>query len=213
VRLHLLTISTRRLVELKDGGYGKIGKTKARELIARQRIRAHKMGGKTLIDWRRRPRSGASGRQRQLGLVRTDRRLPLGALVSACFKSRMGSLLQIGRLSRQSNGSVRRCSNGREPHAPKCRQQFRRVDLAKRSIAEFGMQLNRIPPLDRRLGLAVLRVRLVRLPGAWPRARPPDLGPGRAASASWRLSRAAFSPTPGKVPNDMFLRLPAKRQR
>jgi excisionase family DNA binding protein len=41
----------RRLVEFKDGcSYGKFGKTKAYELIARQRIRAYKMGGKTLID-------------------------------------------------------------------------------------------------------------------------------------------------------------------
>jgi len=41
----------RRLAEFKDGcRYGKFGKTKAYELIARQRIRAYKMGGKTLID-------------------------------------------------------------------------------------------------------------------------------------------------------------------
>jgi excisionase family DNA binding protein len=41
----------RRLVEFKDGcRYGKFGKTKAYELIAQQRIRAHKMGGKTMID-------------------------------------------------------------------------------------------------------------------------------------------------------------------
>ncbi|WP_315773793.1 MULTISPECIES: helix-turn-helix domain-containing protein [unclassified Bradyrhizobium] len=41
----------RRLVEFKDGcRYGKFGKTKAYELIARERIRAYKMGGKTLID-------------------------------------------------------------------------------------------------------------------------------------------------------------------
>lgn len=41
----------RRLVEFKDGcRYGKFGKTKAYELIAQQRIRAYKMGGKTLID-------------------------------------------------------------------------------------------------------------------------------------------------------------------
>ena len=41
----------RRLAEFKDGcRYGKFGKTKANELIARQRIRAYKMGGKTLID-------------------------------------------------------------------------------------------------------------------------------------------------------------------
>ena len=41
----------RRLVELKDGcRYGKFGKTKAYELIAQERIRAYKMGGKTLID-------------------------------------------------------------------------------------------------------------------------------------------------------------------
>ena len=40
-----------RLVEFKDGcRYGKFGKTKAYELIARQRIRAYKMGGKTMID-------------------------------------------------------------------------------------------------------------------------------------------------------------------
>ncbi len=41
----------RRLVEFKDGcRYGKFGKTKAYELIAQERIRAYKMGGKTLID-------------------------------------------------------------------------------------------------------------------------------------------------------------------
>jgi excisionase family DNA binding protein len=41
----------RRLVEFKDGcRYGKFGKTKAYELIAHDRIRAYKMGGKTLID-------------------------------------------------------------------------------------------------------------------------------------------------------------------
>lgn len=41
----------RRLVEFKDGcRYGKFGKTKAYELIAHDRIRAYKMGGKTMID-------------------------------------------------------------------------------------------------------------------------------------------------------------------
>ena len=41
----------RRLAEFKYGcRYGKFGKTKAYELIARERIRAYKMGGKTLID-------------------------------------------------------------------------------------------------------------------------------------------------------------------
>lgn len=41
----------RRLIEFKDGcRYGKFGKTKAYELIAQQRIRAYKMGGKTMID-------------------------------------------------------------------------------------------------------------------------------------------------------------------
>jgi excisionase family DNA binding protein len=41
----------RRLAEFKDGcRYGKFGKTKAYELIAHARIRAYKMGGKTLID-------------------------------------------------------------------------------------------------------------------------------------------------------------------
>jgi excisionase family DNA binding protein len=41
----------RRLVEFKDGcRYGKFGKTKAYELIAQERIRAYKMGGKTMID-------------------------------------------------------------------------------------------------------------------------------------------------------------------
>jgi excisionase family DNA binding protein len=41
----------RRLVDFKDGfRYGKFGKTKAYELIAHERIRAYKMGGKTLID-------------------------------------------------------------------------------------------------------------------------------------------------------------------
>src|SRR6201988_3056056 len=41
----------RRLVEFKDGcRYGKFGKTKAYELIANERIRAYKMGGKTMID-------------------------------------------------------------------------------------------------------------------------------------------------------------------
>jgi hypothetical protein len=38
----------RRLVEFKDGcRYGKFGKTKAYELIAREVIRAYKIGGKT----------------------------------------------------------------------------------------------------------------------------------------------------------------------
>ncbi|MDX3969108.1 MAG: hypothetical protein QHD01_21265 [Bradyrhizobium sp.] len=44
----------RRLVEFKDGcRYGKFGKTKAYgtyELIADERIRAYKIGGKTMID-------------------------------------------------------------------------------------------------------------------------------------------------------------------
>jgi excisionase family DNA binding protein len=41
----------RRLVEFKDGcRYGKFGKTKAYELIAHERIRAYKIGGKTMID-------------------------------------------------------------------------------------------------------------------------------------------------------------------
>jgi hypothetical protein len=41
----------RRLVEFKDGcRYGKFGKTKAYELVAQQRIKAFKMGGKTMID-------------------------------------------------------------------------------------------------------------------------------------------------------------------
>ncbi|WP_244554018.1 hypothetical protein [Bradyrhizobium arachidis] len=41
----------RRLVEFKNGcRYGRFGKTKAYELIAHERIRAYKMGGKTLID-------------------------------------------------------------------------------------------------------------------------------------------------------------------
>jgi excisionase family DNA binding protein len=41
----------RRLVEFKDGcRYGKFGKTKAYELIAQERIKAYKMGHKTLID-------------------------------------------------------------------------------------------------------------------------------------------------------------------
>lgn len=41
----------RRLAAFKDGcRYGKFGKTKAYELIAQERIRAYKMGGKTLID-------------------------------------------------------------------------------------------------------------------------------------------------------------------
>src|SRR5580704_17036567 len=41
----------RRLVEFKDRcRYGKFGKTKAYELIAHERIRAYKMGGKTMID-------------------------------------------------------------------------------------------------------------------------------------------------------------------
>jgi len=43
--------AARRLVEFKDGcRYGKFGKTKAYELIAHERIRAYKMGGKTMID-------------------------------------------------------------------------------------------------------------------------------------------------------------------
>jgi hypothetical protein len=41
----------RRIVEFKDGcRYGKFGKTKAYELIALDRVRAYKMGGKTMID-------------------------------------------------------------------------------------------------------------------------------------------------------------------
>jgi excisionase family DNA binding protein len=41
----------RRLVEFKDGcRYGKFGKTRAYELIAQKRIKAYKMGGKTMID-------------------------------------------------------------------------------------------------------------------------------------------------------------------
>ena len=41
----------RRLVEFKDGcRYGKFGRTKAYELIADERIRAYKIGGKTMID-------------------------------------------------------------------------------------------------------------------------------------------------------------------
>jgi hypothetical protein len=41
----------RRLVEFKDGcRYGKFGRTKAYELIAHEKIRAYKMGGKTMID-------------------------------------------------------------------------------------------------------------------------------------------------------------------
>lgn len=41
----------RRLAVFKDGcRYGKFGKTKAYELIAQHRIRAYKMGGKTMID-------------------------------------------------------------------------------------------------------------------------------------------------------------------
>jgi excisionase family DNA binding protein len=41
----------RRLVALKDGcRYGKFGRTKAYELIAHEKIRAYKMGGKTMID-------------------------------------------------------------------------------------------------------------------------------------------------------------------
>jgi excisionase family DNA binding protein len=41
----------RRLVEFKDGcRYDKFGRTKAYELIAHERIRAYKMGGKAMID-------------------------------------------------------------------------------------------------------------------------------------------------------------------
>ncbi|WP_296332450.1 helix-turn-helix domain-containing protein [Reyranella sp.] len=41
----------RRLVVFKDGcRYGKFGKTKAYELIAQERIKAYKLGGKTMID-------------------------------------------------------------------------------------------------------------------------------------------------------------------
>jgi excisionase family DNA binding protein len=41
----------RRLLEFKDGcRYGKFGRTKAYELIAQERIRAYKIGGKSLID-------------------------------------------------------------------------------------------------------------------------------------------------------------------
>ena len=47
----MTTAKQRRLVAFKDGcRYGKFGKTKAYELIAQERIRAYKMGGKTLID-------------------------------------------------------------------------------------------------------------------------------------------------------------------
>jgi excisionase family DNA binding protein len=45
------TNKRRRLVEFKYGcRYGNFGKTKAYELIAQEKIRAYKMGGKTLID-------------------------------------------------------------------------------------------------------------------------------------------------------------------
>src|SRR5260370_34668110 len=41
----------RRLVEVQDGcRYGKFGKNKAYELINHERIKAYKMGGKTMID-------------------------------------------------------------------------------------------------------------------------------------------------------------------
>ena len=41
----------RRLVEFKHGcRYGKFGRTKAYELIAQERIKAYKLGGKTMID-------------------------------------------------------------------------------------------------------------------------------------------------------------------
>ncbi|MCP1912352.1 hypothetical protein J2R96_004832 [Bradyrhizobium elkanii] len=41
----------RQLVEFKDGcRYGRFEKTKAYELIAHDRIRAYKMGGKAMID-------------------------------------------------------------------------------------------------------------------------------------------------------------------
>jgi hypothetical protein len=41
----------RRLVEFRDGcRYSKFEKTKAYELISRERIRAYTMGGKTMID-------------------------------------------------------------------------------------------------------------------------------------------------------------------
>ena len=44
-------IDKRRLVEFKEGcRYGKFGKTKAYELIAQQRIKAYKLGRKTMID-------------------------------------------------------------------------------------------------------------------------------------------------------------------
>ena len=49
--IHNNDVKQRRLVDFKDGcQYGKFGKTKAYELIARKRIRAYKMGGKTFID-------------------------------------------------------------------------------------------------------------------------------------------------------------------
>lgn len=45
------TNKRRRLVGFKEGcRYGKFGRTKAYELIAHDRIRAYKMGGKTMID-------------------------------------------------------------------------------------------------------------------------------------------------------------------
>ena len=45
------TNNRRRLVEFKDGcRYGKFGRTKAYELIGDAKIRAYKMGGKTMID-------------------------------------------------------------------------------------------------------------------------------------------------------------------
>jgi len=36
--------------QLGEAGYGKFGKTKAYELIAHERIRAYKMGGKIMIN-------------------------------------------------------------------------------------------------------------------------------------------------------------------
>ena len=73
----------RRLVEFKDGcRYGKFGKTKAYELIAEERIRAYKMGGKTLIDL---------------------------DSIDEYHASLPRRLRQIGRLAKRSSVGVRRC--------------------------------------------------------------------------------------------------------
>jgi hypothetical protein len=59
------------------------------------------------------------------------------------------------KVSKRSIVGVRLCSTGRGLDTAECRQQFRRGDLVKRSVADLTIELVEIPafPLDRRLAL------------------------------------------------------------